>query len=62
MSVRVEVGSYARIGAIARTFGETRGRAIVRVLDYYDRGVIQVKRESIPEGAKVVPVTFEQET
>lgn len=61
MSVRVEVGSYARLSAIARQFGETRGAAIVRVLDYYDGGVIQMKKEAIPARAKVVPVTFGDE-
>jgi len=62
VSIKIEVGTYARVRALALGAGVTRGKMLDRLLDYYDRGVIQLKAEAVPEGAKVVPVTFGDET
>ena len=61
VSIKIEVGTYARVRALALSRGVTRGKMLDLLLDHYDRGLIELKAEAVPETAKVVPVRFEED-
>ncbi len=58
VSVRIEVGTYARITFLARERGVTRGRMMGLLLDYFDAGILTHKKERLKGTAKVEEVEF----
>ena len=60
VSVKVEVGTYARIRQLAGRQGVTRQRMMELLVEAYDSGEVREKVRAVPAGATVIPVTFEE--
>ncbi len=58
VSVRIEVGTYARITQLARERGVTRGAMMGLLLDYFDSGLLTHKKERLKGTARVEEVAF----
>lgn len=57
--VKIEIGTYARIRALAVSRGVTYQKMVELLVDSYEGGkVVPEKVRAVPEGAKVVAVTF----